>query len=155
MRISKYGVELENKGRLPVLVKESSTNYGGTTLQNPEEIVEMMNYVFHADAKAEEHLWVLALNNKCHPIGIFEISHGTINASLVTPREIFVRLCLCGAVGFVVIHNHPSGDIAPSKEDFSITKRLKEVGDLMQIPLYDHIIIGNNMYYSMKSMDQI
>lgn len=78
------------------------------------------------------------------------LSRGTVNASLVSPREIFVEALKYGAVSIALVHNHPSGDPTPSKEDILITKRIKEVADLVGIPLIDHIIIGDNKYISMK-----
>ena len=75
---------------------------------------------------------------------------GTVNKSLVHPREVFKNAYLCSASGIICIHNHPSGDINPSKEDINITLRLKECGKIMGIELLDHIIIGNNKYVSLK-----
>lgn len=85
---------------------------------------------------------------------MFEASHGTVNASFVNPREIFIRLLLVGASAFVVSHNHPSGDYTPSKEDIHITRRLKECADMMGITLLDHIIIGDG-YSSLKESGYI
>ena len=98
---------------------------------------------------AEEYMWMIAMDSKCKPIGIFEISHGTVNATLASPREVFTRLCLCGATSFVLVHNHPSGDCSPSKDDIQTTERMGECGKLMNIPLNDHIVIGEG-YYSFK-----
>lgn len=82
------------------------------------------------------------------PIGLFELTHGSVNASQLGTREVFVRLCLLGASSFVVVHNHPSGDPSPSIDDNATTKRLKSAADIMGIPLVDHIIIGDSTFYS-------
>lgn len=66
-------------------------------LNNPKSIIDIMKNVFHANKLAEEYVWIIALNTKCYPIGIFEVSHGTVNMSLVRNREIFIRLLLSGA----------------------------------------------------------
>ena len=87
---------------------------------------------------------------KVKNIGIFETNHGSVNSSVVSPREIFVRLCLCGAAHFIIAHNHPSGDPAPSKEDMEVTRRMGEAGKIMNIGLLDHIIIGDGCYWSFK-----
>jgi DNA repair protein RadC len=78
------------------------------------------------------------------------ISKGTVNASLISPREIFLESLSNQAVYIILIHNHPSGDPTPSKEDIVATKRIKEAGTLIGIMLLDHIIIGDKKYISMK-----
>ena len=78
------------------------------------------------------------------------ISQGTVNVSVVSPREIFIEAVKHHAVSLVMIHNHPSGDPAPSREDINLTKRVKEAGELLGIRLLDHIIIGDNCYISLK-----
>ena len=73
---------------------------------------------------------------------------GTINQSLVHPRDIFKYACILDASSIICIHNHPSGNIIPSKEDIKITNGLKQIGILFNIPIIDHIIIGKDKYYS-------
>jgi DNA repair protein RadC len=147
MRITSYSVELN--GKLNVLTKENGVNYKTIRLNQPEFIVEMMNEIFRLNSKAEEHVYILALDTKCNIIGVFLLSKGCVDASLISPRDIFVRLCLCGASCFVMCHNHPSGDTNPSNEDLNTTKRVKECAALMGVKLLDHIIVGDN-YYSFK-----
>ena len=154
MRITEYTIELDNDKR-NVLVKEDSKNCTFINrLDSPEKIVDMLNYIFNAKYKAEEHLWLIALDTKCNPTGVFEVSHGIVNTSLSSPREVFVRLCLIGAINFILVHNHPSGDTTPSKSDMEVTSRMKECGNMMNIPLLDHIIIGDG-YYSFKENNMI
>jgi len=148
MRVTKYSVELD-PDRKNVLVKENSKNYQAVdSLDMPQKVKKMLDDLYHAEMKAEEHLWLIALDTKCRPIGIFEISHGTVNSSVVSPREICIRLCLCGAVNFMIAHNHPSGDPTPSRKDMEVTRRMNDAGKIMNIGLLDHIIIGHNCYYS-------
>ena len=150
MRIVRYGVE-QTGDRTCVLVKESSNNCPDIqSLDRPGLVVEALNYLYHANRKAEEYIWLVCLDNKSNPVGIFEVSHGTVNMSYVTPREVFVRLCLCGAAGFVLAHNHPGGSITPSVSDMEVTKRMYDAGKLMSIPLLDHVIIGGDAYYSFR-----
>ena len=78
------------------------------------------------------------------------LTKGTVNASLVSPREIFLEALKYHAVSIVLIHNHPSGDPNPSKEDLLITKRISEAGAMLGISLLDHLIIGDNIYTSLK-----
>lgn len=95
------------------------------------------------------------MDSKNHCIGVFELSHGTVNMSSITSREIFVRLCLVGAVNFVLVHNHPSGDITPSKEDELVTDKVHAVGLMIGINMLDHIIIGDGCYYSFNENGKI
>lgn len=145
MRITTYKTKL-NEDRINILVKEKSINYTCQGLTSPEHIFNMMNEVFDMQNLAEEYLYMIACDTKQKVLGVFEISHGTVNASLINPREVFIRALLCGAVSIFLIHNHPSGNSCPSVEDNRVTKRIKECGELMGIKLLDHIIIGDNFY---------
>lgn len=102
------------------------------------------------DRMAEEYCYLIALNSSFKTLGIFLISKGTVNVSLIAPREVFIRALLAGAVQIILCHNHPSGDTPPSRQDAELTKRIKETGELVGIPLADHIIIGGNTYFSFK-----
>ena len=95
------------------------------------------------------------LNTKTKLIGETDISKGTVNASLISPRELFIEALNCGAVSIVLLHNHPSGDPTPSESDILLTKRIKDAGDLIGITLLDHIIIGNNCYISFSEQQMI
>lgn len=143
MRINNYNLILD-ENRIPSLVKENSKNYPElTSIKTPEDAVNIVNTVFKANIQCEEHLYMIALRSNCI-IGLFEISHGTINASPISPKEVFTRLLLASASAFLILHNHPSGNISPSKEDFEVTKRLKSASDIMSIKFLDHIIVGEN-----------
>lgn len=97
-----------------------------------------------------EHLFVAMLNTKHKLLGDFELSKGTVNASVFSPREVFIEALRKSAVYLVLIHNHPSGDPCPSREDILTTKRMKEAGNIIGISLIDHIIIGDNKFISLK-----
>lgn len=148
MRITSYTVELD--GRLNILVKEKAVNYKTVRFDDPEVIVEMINSLFRLNLKAEEYMYLLAMDIKCNLIGVFLISKGTVDGTVIAPREIFIRLLLCGASTFVIIHNHPSGDVTPSKEDRMTTKRIQECSELMGINFVDHLIVGDDNYFSFK-----
>lgn len=83
------------------------------------------------------------------------LSSGTVNMSLISPREVFMTALKAHAVHILLVHNHPSGDPTPSKDDINITKRIHEASQLMNIPLVDHIIIGDNTYMSLKELRYI
>lgn len=148
MEIVKYGVEISDS-QLNVLVKENTYNYGSQFFNKPQVIVDMLNEVFHAGRQAEEHVWLLAINNSCEVLGVFEVCHGSVSEASVHMREIFVRLCLCGATGFILAHNHQGNSLAPSEADIRMTGKVTEAATLMDIKLFDHIIICKNGYVSL------
>lgn len=98
----------------------------------------------------QEVLKLILLNTKNTVIGVKDVFKGSLNSSIVHPREIFREAVQRGSANIIICHNHPSGDPTPSKEDINITLRIKQCGDLMGIKLLDHIIIGNNNYISLK-----
>jgi len=97
-----------------------------------------------------EHFKVMNLNTKNQVITIDTVSVGSLNASLVHPREVFKMPLKRSAASLILIHNHPSGDPSPSKEDINITRRLRDAGNLLGLEILDHIIIGQNNFLSMK-----
>ena len=99
--------------------------------------------------RRQEHMKLLMLNTRSKLIGESEISKGTINMSLVSPRELFVEALMKNAVYIILMHNHPSGDPSPSRADILVTRRVKEAGEILGIELLDHIIIGDNCYVSL------
>lgn len=120
----------------------------GMTFSLPSDIAEY--YMEDMRHKEREELILIMMNSKNKFLHDVILSRGTVNSSLVSPREIFVEALKYGTVSIALVHNHPSGDPAPSKEDILVTRRIKEVADLVGIPLIDHIIIGDNKYISMK-----
>lgn len=148
MRIQKFGIILDDNYK-NVLVKDFAKNYSGVdNLRSPENIVQVMNDVFNISNQPEEYLYLICMTCRCKPISFFEVSHGTCNSSLVGCREILIRALLCGASNIIIIHNHPSGSVRPSKEDISVTNRVKEACELIGIHFCDHIIIGRDGYFS-------
>uniref|UniRef100_UPI003FF07249 RadC family protein n=1 Tax=Candidatus Ventrenecus sp. TaxID=3085654 RepID=UPI003FF07249 len=96
----------------------------------------------------QEKLLALFLNSKNEVIKEKIIFMGTANQSIVHPRDIFKEAILNNAIKIIIVHNHPSGNVTPSLEDKKFTQKLKEAGELLSIPILDHIIIGNNTYFS-------
>ena len=95
---------------------------------------------------------VLHLDSKMNFLGEDTLTIGTVNGSLLSPREIFIRALERKAVQIVLIHNHPSGDPSPSGEDISVTQLIREAGEILGIRLCDHIIIGDLCYCSLREM---
>lgn len=138
-----------------VLVKEKSMDYYAETLITPASAAEMINQLTELNIKAEENCYIVAFNTKSKPLGIFFLARGTVNLCLVGPREVFLRALLIGAAHIILFHNHPSLNCTPSKEDVTLTERLKQSGELLGIPLMDHIIIGGDSYYSFREQGML
>lgn len=115
-------------------------------LTSPSTIIDYF-YTEYKDKK-QEIFTVLYLDNQKNYLDKKELFKGTVNYSLVHPREIFKEAYLLSASYIVCIHNHPSGDATPSKNDIELTRKIKELGILHGITLMDHIVIGDNNYYS-------
>lgn len=150
MRINFYDTRLTDDDKT-ILVKERGINYETLDMNSPKNIYMMMQILLHMGELAEEHCYMIALNGSCRILGIFFLSKGTVSLSPVSPREVFMRAMLIGAVQIILCHNHPSGNTAPSESDMKLTKRLKEAGELLNIHLTDHIIIGRDRYLSFKA----
>lgn len=105
-------------------------------------------YTERLQCEKREMVYCMMLDTKASLICDECISIGTVNASLLSPREIFTRALECHAVSIVLVHNHPSGDPAPSEEDLRITETVKRAGEIIGIRLLDHIIIGQKRYKS-------
>ena len=118
----------------------------GLIFSLPSTIAEY--YMEDMRHRKQEHMKLLMLNTKSKLVGEADVSKGTVNASLISPRELFIEALGKSAVSIILLHNHPSGDPAPSENDIFITKRIQEAGKLIGIELLDHIIIGNNCYMS-------
>jgi DNA repair protein RadC len=131
-----------------VLVRESSIPIHDIRLRNSEDAAHLIRtYLAGVD---REHFIVLMVNRKNEAIGINTVSVGSLSGSIVSPREVFKPAILRNAAALICAHNHPSGDPKPSTEDHGITKRLHEAGNLLDIELLDHIIVGDGTtaYYS-------
>lgn len=100
--------------------------------------------------EVQEHFAVMLLDMKNHILNMPIVTTGTLSASVAHPREVFRQAIEHSAASVILLHNHPSGDPSPSREDIQVTKRMVEVGKIMDIPVLDHIIIGDDRFTSMK-----
>jgi len=123
------------------LVKEASL-LSDIRLENPEAVVAFMGKKLAEMDR--EVVCVINVDVKNPPINCHIVSMGALDYAVVSPRELFKASILSNAASIVLLHNHPNGDIKPSEHDVLITKRLKDVADLIGIPLLDHIIVGWN-----------
>jgi DNA repair protein RadC len=134
-----YGTVRRVESRLADVVCEIK-EAAGSDCRNPETVAELVG---HLRDEAVEVFAALLLNGKHRVTGYVEVSRGTLTASLVHPREVFGPALRLGAAAVVVVHNHPSGDPEPSGEDLSVTRRLIGCGELLGVPLLDHVVLGD------------
>ncbi len=132
------------------MVKEDSVPYEVPVIKSPTEVYQAAKQLLALHEKPQEHFCILCLNTKNKIVGVHTISIGSLNASIVHPREVFKAAILNNASRIICLHNHPSGDPEPSKEDIEITRRLVEAGEILGIEVLDHVIIGEQRYLSMK-----
>ncbi|MCM3478954.1 JAB domain-containing protein [Caldibacillus thermoamylovorans] len=130
------------------LVKESSLLYKERAIRTPEDGYSLMKQIL-GDFDREAFI-VISLDTKNQPTSINICHIGSLNASIVHPREVMKSVILSNGASFIVGHNHPSGNPTPSREDIEVTKRLVETGKIIGIDLLDHIIVGDNSYVSLK-----
>lgn len=154
-RMTKYKTRLTENKRV-VLEKEVSMNYPDLSyiIRSPEDVVQVGKSFMRIHEEPEEYMYMICLNTKNRVIGVFEISHGNVNSSIVGTREVFQKALLANAVSIILMHNHPSGDPSPSREDIEVTRRIVEAGKIIGIQVLDHIIIGDR-YSSLKEKGHI
>ena len=133
------------EGRRPI---ESFTRFTSAS-----QVFEHLNYEFRDRRK--EYFMALLLDGKNRIITRAQISEGSLNQSIVHPREVFNLAVRESAAAMILLHNHPTGDPAPSPEDLEVTRRLCEAGQLMGIKVLDHIIIGEDAFYSFAEKGQL
>jgi DNA repair protein RadC len=120
-----------------------------TTLRGPADVFQVGSALL-ADRPAESFV-ALLMNTRHALVGVVEVHRGTVDASLVHPREVFRAAILANASGVILIHNHPSGDPSPSPEDRAVTRQLAQAGRVVGIPVLDHVIIGNGKFVGLGS----
>lgn len=116
--------------------------------RNPSSVAGY--YMERMRHEKKERVLLLLLDHKACLVGEELVSVGTANASLLSPREVFITALKAEAGNIILLHNHPSGDPTPSGQDIQVTEDIKKIGDMIDIPLIDHIIIGDNKYTSFK-----
>lgn len=124
------------------VVKEKSISYEFKTVKSPGDAAAIITeFIGNVD---REYFVVACLDITHNITALNVVSIGSLNASIVHPREVFKVAMLSNAASIIVGHNHPSGNITPSREDIEVTKRLVEVGKIMGIPVLDHVITGDD-----------
>lgn len=124
-------------------IKEEVNHYlrPFTRYTSPEQVFDTFSFLRR---ETKEYFFAIHLDGKNRICCVDEVSVGSLNQSVVHPREVFKTALLSSAASLILVHNHPTGDSTPSREDISITSRLKEAGEIIGVKLLDHIIIGDS-----------
>jgi DNA repair protein RadC len=134
------------------LVKEAKLKTSEESFRDPRSLSKVLSKYFHGLDR--EHFIVVSLNSANQIIGINTVSIGSLNQSIVHPRETFKAAILCNAASIILAHNHPSGNTKPSQEDRDVTDRLMKAGELLEIKVLDHIIMGEGLDYFSFTADR-
>ena len=138
--VQRYDIRLVRDGRL--------TLEDTPIIRRPEDTLPIL--AAELSELAYERFIALALSTKNHVIAVLPVSNGSLNASIVHPRELFQRAILSNCASLILAHNHPSGDPNPSPEDIQLTQRLINAGQLLDIMILDHVVLGYGKYVSFK-----
>ena len=138
--IPRFDIRLVRDGRVATLEP--------TVIHHPSDTLPILEA--ELSELAYERFVALALNTKNHLTAVLPVSSGSLNTSIVHPRELFQRAILANCAALIVAHNHPSGDPSPSPEDIALTRKLVDAGELLDIPVLDHVILGYGRYTSFK-----
>ena len=123
-------------------------------VHNPEAVAEVFREVLKNEDETDqykEHFWAMGLNTKNRVLYLELVSLGTLTSGLIHPREVFKSAIIKSAANLIFCHNHPSGESEPSLPDITVTRKLKEGGEILGIKILDHIIIGNDTIFSFNS----
>lgn len=127
-------------------ITRKNASLNNVIIKSADIAFDYFRYIFK-DQK-QEYFYVIYLDNKKRVIENKLLFKGTLNQSIVHPREVFKSACILSASSIICVHNHPSGNVEPSREDINLTKRLSEIGILMGIKVVDHLIISDDNYFS-------
>lgn len=150
VRMVKYKTKLTENKRVE-LEKEVSMNCPTLSyvIKSPGDAADIGRTFMRIHENTEEYLYLICMNTKNKVVGVFELTHGSVNSSMFSTREVYQKALLANAVSIILMHNHPSGDPTPSRQDIEVTKRASEAGNIIGIELLDHIIVGD-CYCSLK-----
>ncbi len=142
MFIVKADVKLD-ENNLASIVKQPPIQYPHVQLfKRPDDVYKVMTDVFSMDKDVTEKVYLIAMNTKLMPTAFFLLNQGIINECVVDTRGLMMRLLLCNASGFILVHNHVSGEVTPSHDDIILTAGLKKSSRLMGISFLEHLIVG-------------
>lgn len=135
-----------------LVCEKSATYHISNRISSSDNIAELLQSTIKAGRLLTEHFFVFVLDTKMELVGYHDISAGTLNSTQVHPREVFqAAIATPKSAAVVVAHNHPSGDPTPSREDIDVTRRLLQAGEILGIPVMDHVVVGDGSYTSIRS----
>lgn len=148
MRLKQYTLKKNLTSGMPYLseVSEVKLTADKKYMYSCDDVESLLKSYFEVDELLEEEVFVICVDTALRAIGVFKVFHGTVNASIISPREIYQRALFVGATGIFVVHNHPSGKAFPSTWDEKATKKLLQAGQLIGVQLVDHIILGETNF---------
>ncbi len=135
--------------QLATKLSQETLRIGADRYTDPSQVFEYYRFRYREERK--EYFIAMLLDGKNRILREVQISEGSLNQSIVHPRELFMPAVRESAAAVILVHNHPTGDPTPSREDLAITRRLREAGDIMGIKILDHIIIGDEQFTSFVS----
>jgi DNA repair protein RadC len=122
------------------------------SVSTPDDVAKLVRDMFGFDHLDREQFVAIALNTKNRIVGAWVVSVGSLNASIVHPRELFKPAVMLSAASMVIAHNHPSGDPTPSGADIQLTRRIAKGGDVLGIELLDHVVVGDDSIASLRDL---
>lgn len=137
--------------KIKLLLKEESVEYSNSKIKSSVDIVNLLKSTEQIDLLPEEHTYLICLNTKNNVICYSQVAMGGIDNCIIDLKTIFKTVLLANASRFILVHNHPSGDPTPSRNDIKITNRLIDASKVMGLEFLDHIIISKNNYASVMN----
>ena len=153
MNINTYNLILDTETKHSSLQVKESYEYANDYFASAKAVYLLLTELFHLHQMSDEYVYMLAFDNRMKLLGVFEVSHGIGNASLLDARGVFIRALQIAASNIVLAHNHPSGFPLPSRDDFNMCKRMVSAGELIGIPVQDFIVVGDDDFVSFKEKE--
>lgn len=153
MKIREYKI-IHDELKHPKLWEAHVYNWNGNNFSSYDNIVKMINHCFRMSKLNEEYVYVLSFNYHLDLLGVFELSHGTTKTSWMNTKELYCFLLLTGADQFIVVHNHPNGDLNISEDDYQVSSNINAFSTLLNFNMIESIIVSNKGYCLIKK-DQL
>lgn len=145
MEIKRYITFRNKKNNFPML-KEKEKIQWNSDFSTYDKIIDFLNKTFEMEYLEEEYVYIISFNCQMIPQGVFELSHGTADTSIIKMRELAIFLLLSGANKFIIAHNHPNGTKHASANDINITRKIQEMANFIEVDFLQHFTIGNDGY---------
>ena len=134
--------------KVKLLLKEENIEYSKDKIKNAIDVIEFLNKIENANLLPQESAFILCINTKNEVVAYSEVARGGVNSCYIDLKTIFKTVLLSNASKFIMVHNHPSGDPTPSKQDIRLTETIMNASKIMDIEFLDHLVIGGNRFAS-------